>query len=983
MEHKPEAGFDLDNQPSPGKTTGETSPMSPVRHMINIAAIIFTAETLIMVFFGMFPGIPESYHTLLDATLVTLLTLPAIYIYLYRPLHRQVAEREKAEKKARDSEKDLGAILDSIQDTYYRTDKEGFLVRVSSPAEELLGYRQDELLGTKVSDLYVDPDGREKFLKELSEQGGKISNYESLINRRDGSEVWVSTNAQYYRDENGVIQGVEGTSRDISKRKAALAEVDRQNEFLKRIIESLSHPFYVIDAETYEIEIANSTARELGDLERVKTCYELTHKRSKPCVGDHSCPLEEVKKTKQAVTMEHIHYDKDGNKGYYEVHGFPIFDKDGNVNKMIEYSLDITERKVAARELKAAQEKTEAILKTVGEGIIVINKDSIIQYINKESLNIFGYASEEVLDQNLEMLMPEKYRQAHSEGLKRYLETGEKNIFGKWVELEGLKKDGSIFPIELRIEETTFGEKEGCHFTAAMRDITTRKQTEENLLRLATAVEQTAESIVITDSSGMIQYVNPAFEKISGYKRDEVIGDNPRILKSGKQNNEFYKRMWITISLGKAWSGNFINKKKNGSLYDEEATITPILDSDGSIINYVAVKRDVTMEKRLERQARQSQKMQAIGTLAGGVAHDFNNLLAAITGYTELARDALPKGSEARENLLESLKACVRAKDLVNQILTFSRQTEKEMKPFLPHLVIKESIKLLQVSIPPNIEIKVDIEDETNTILGDPTQISQVVMNLCANAMHAMEETGGRLTVSLKSIYMNEEMASSINELDMGNYLLLTISDTGHGMNKETMDRIFDPFFTTKDVGKGTGMGLSATHGIITSHQGVITVSSKLEEGATFHIYFPQVKVSVQTENGKDEQAPGGNELILLIDDEKMVADVNKKSLKRLGYDVISRTDPIEALKTFSILPGRFGLVITDLKMPKMTGIELAEKLTKIRADIPIILLTGYNNISSKVDMGKIGIRESLDKPVAIGKMANAIRRALDNGKQP
>lgn len=286
-------------------------------------------------------------------------------------------------------------------------------------------------------------------------------------------------------------------------------------------------------------------------------------------------------------------------------------------------------------------------------------------------------------------------------------------------------------------------------FRSMLQDITENKEAEEERARLVTAIEQTSEIIIITDVNGTIQYVNPAFEKITGYSRDEAISKNPRILKSAEQSEAFYKNLWNTIISGEKWSGRFVNKKKNGHLYTEEATITPIKGRTGAITNFAAVKRDVTNELLIEQRVRETQKMEAIGTLAGGVAHDFNNILAAIIGYTELSLIATPEDSQLHSDLTKIIKACNRASNLVNQILTFSRQQEQEKKPILITPIIKEVLKLLRASLPSSIEIRQNIKHELGMVLADPTQIHQIIMNLCTNAGYAMREKGGILEVSL------------------------------------------------------------------------------------------------------------------------------------------------------------------------------------------------------------------------------------------
>ena len=474
------------------------------------------------------------------------------------------------------------------------------------------------------------------------------------------------------------------------------------------------------------------------------------------------------------------------------------------------------------------------------------------------------------------------------------------------------------------------------------RDITPRKTAEDLRARLETAIEQAAESIMVSDAAGTIQYVNPAFETTTGYNRNEVINKNPRILKSGRHSDEFYRELWTTISSGKVWRGHLVNRKRDGSLYEEEATISPIRSTTGAIINYVAVKRNVTREVELAKQLRQTQKMEAIGTLAGGIAHDFNNILSAIIGYSEIALQDVETGSRLRGYLERVLGAGSRAKELVQQILAFSRQAELEPKPLNITPIVKEALKLLRASLPAFIAIRQDLTSEA-TVQADPTHLHQVVMNLCTNAAHAMEKDGGTLTVHLEDVTVSTDTAAEIPDLNPGPFVCLTVQDTGHGMPREVVERIFDPFFTTKEIGEGTGMGLAVVHGIIRIHQGAIVVESEPGSGTLFKVYFPIIAGETDRPAPDVEPLPIGTERILFTDDEELQVELSREMLARLGYQVTGFTDCRKALAHFRENPTAFDLVITDMTMPHMTGDILAAELIAIRPDIPIILCTGYS----------------------------------------
>ena len=394
------------------------------------------------------------------------------------------------------------------------------------------------------------------------------------------------------------------------------------------------------------------------------------------------------------------------------------------------------------------------------------------------------------------------------------------------------------------------------------------------------------------------------------------------------------------------------------------------------------IKQAEEDRKKLEAQLQQSQKMESIGTLAGGIAHDFNNMLGIIVGNTELAMDDVPESNPARHNLEEIRTASMRARDVVKQILAFSRQSQQGMKPIRISLIIKESLKLLRSSIPTTIEINQDISSKSDTVLADSTQINQVLINLCTNAAHAMGEKGGVLEVSLNNIQIDEDSAIHYHELSPGKYVRLTVSDTGHGIETKILGRIFDPYFTTKKVGEGSGMGLSVVHGIVKSHNGDISVSSEPGKGTIFQVFFPYIENKLVPEIEITVEIPRGKERILYVDDEKAMVDAIQPMVERLGYKVTARTSSIEALEAFRANPDRFDLIITDFTMPNMTGMELAKELLKLRSDTLIILCTGYSERINEDKAKESGIRAFVMKPVILSEIANTIRKVVDQGRE-
>jgi PAS domain S-box-containing protein len=544
-------------------------------------------------------------------------------------------------------------------------------------------------------------------------------------------------------------------------------------------------------------------------------------------------------------------------------------------------------------------------------------------------------------------------------------------------ELTTKLQDANI-SLEKRVAERT-GELAQT-IIALRNEMNERKQAEEERELLATAIEQAGEAIFISDAQWCIHYVNPAFERINGYVRGEVIGRNSSILKSDSHGREFNRQIKSILKQNDVWSGRVTNRKKDGSSYEAETTISVVRDKTGVISNFVSIHRDVTHEIQLERELRQSQKMEVIGALAGGIAHDFNNILTAILGFTEIAQSKLPIDDVVVDDLDRVLDAGLRAKELVQQILSFSRQSDLEQKPAQLAPIIKEVLQLLRSSLPANIEIRQHIAAASKeaSVLADPTQIHRVLMNLGTNAAYAMRGNGGVLNVKLSEVDMDGAMASRFHDMKPGPYIRLTVKDTGHGMDSNVKERIFDPYFTTKKDGEGTGMGLALVQGVIKSYGGSITVSSELEQGTTFHIFLPKYEGTILHETAQTSTSRGGKERILFVDDDKMLTVLGQQLLESFGYTVTVTTNSLNALEIFRSAPDAFDLIITDMTMPGLTGKELSRRFLDIRPEIPIIICTGCSDQISETQAKESGIRESVMKPYTIKGLDKSIRRVLE-----
>ncbi len=862
----------------------------------------------------------ERYHIISLSVvhgLLFLFGIGAINFGTSRLRHR-IRERDKAEKALRESRSRLKTTFDTVQAGIVIIDAESHEIIDANPvAVDMIGDPKEKVVGS-VCHQYICP--AEKGHCPITDLGQGMDSSERVLIKANGESASILKTVVEI-ELNGRRCLLESFL-DITDRKQAEEALGKAREELERRVEE----------RTAELAEANGELhREIEDRKRAEE------------------GLQESFRKLQVVHDQSIIYARELNE-------------------------EMEERKKVEGALRESQERYRSVVDNIAIGVSLISPNMEVLAINKEIKRQFPdidasrrpFCYETLAGPPRQGMCPKcpayetlKDGQVHESTMDKRIADGIRNY---------------------RVVSSPIKDEIGKTIAAAelIEDITAQKQAEEERTRLATAIDKAAESVIITDAEGTIQYVNPAFERITGFSREEAIGESAKIIVGSKHDHTYYRAILDTISRGGPWSGRFTNERDDGTSYEVEVTISPVRDSMGTVINYVSVQRDITHEVQLELQLRQAQKMEAIGTLAGGIAHDFNNILGVIIGYTEMGIEDSPAGTPVRHNLEEVLSAGHRAKDLVHQILAFSRKGEQERKAVKISLIVKEALKLLRASLPKTIEIRRNIESGSGSVLADPSQTHQVLMNLCTNAAHAMRDKGGVLEVSLENVDLDSETAAHYPNLRPGPHIILTVSDTGHGMDKTTMQRIFDPYFTTKDKGEGTGMGLAMVHGIVKSHGGAITVDSVLGKSTTFQVFLPRIEAEIALEPEMFAPIERGNERILFVDDEKSLAEMGKQMLERLGYEVTARTSSIEALELFLTQPDRFDLIVTDQTMPNMTGAELAEQLLRVRPDLPIILSTGYSEVITADQAKAMGIRDFVLKPIVIHKFAATIRRLLD-----
>ncbi len=637
--------------------------------------------------------------------------------------------------------------------------------------------------------------------------------------------------------------------------------------------------------------------------------------------------------------------------------------------------------------LRQSEEKYRSILDNIDEGYFEVDLKGNFTFFNSALCRLLGYSPTAMAGMNNRQFMDEENAKKVFLTFNRVYETGKPTKGFDW---EIINSDGSKSQVDASVSLMTDSEGDPIGFRGMARDITRQKQSEmalrESEAKYRQLVNHAPVGLYEVDFiKGKFISVNDVICEYTGYTRQELLSKGALDIMTEDSQKKFLERMDRIFKGQKVPpSAEFTVRAKTGREFCVLINSNLVYGADGKPKGATVVAHDITErklaeeeKKNLENQLQQAQKMEAIGTLAGGIAHDFNNILSVIIGYTELILMSGNVEAEVRQNLKEIFNASKHARDMVKQILAFSRQSKQERKPIQVAHIVKEAIKMLRASLPATILIQQHIEKDTGVIEADPTQIHQVLMNLCTNAAHAINEKDGVLEIRLENVELDQRAAADIPDLKAGSYLKLTVEDSGEGIPPDVQGQIFNPYFTTKEIGKGTGLGLAVVQGIVKSYNGAVTVESEVGKGTAFHMYLPAIKRRLIAEEEIARPLPMGCERILMVDDEQPLVEIGKQMLQRLGYSVATRTSSIEALELFKADPHRFDLVITDIVMPNMTGDKLAEKMMGIRADIPIVLCTGYSERFTRQEAADIGIRSFLMKPLVMRDLADTVRQAL------
>jgi PAS domain S-box-containing protein len=896
-------------------------------------------------------------------------------------ISEDITDRKQAELERDERELLLRLMFETGAGCVKRVAADGTLLHMNTAGLDFIEAEEaTDAVGRSVFDMVV-PEHRAAF-KQMHENviQGKEQTLQFQVQGLKGSRRWLETYAVPFR--NPLTKKVEhlAISHDITARKESekqANQLSRQNEL---ILSSAGDGIYGLNLQGQTTFVNPVGAKMLGytpqELIGVPMHDKMHHTKTDGSpYPREECPMYAAFRDGAVHHREdEILWRKDGTSFPVEYSSTPIW-QDGNLAGAVVTFRDITERKQVEEVIRKGEKKFRAIYEQAPTGIAIL--DSLtgrFTQLNQKYCDIVGYSHEEMLDRTFQDITHPHDLQADL-GQMQQLLAGQVNSFQ--MEKRYIRKNGEVIWVHLICVPLWLEPTDPRVHIAMVEDITHRKRGEEALqeskewFRLLN--EAIPQQVWTAKPDGSLDYVNQRVIEYFGYPFEEMIGQGWQRFLHPDDLPECLERWGKARETNQPYEIEFRLLRGNDQFFRWHlGRALPIFNQEGQVVKWFGTNTDITQLKELENQVRQSQKMEAIGTLAGGIAHDFYNILMGIVGYTELAQQKAGGNEVVKRYMDEVLVAGQRAKELVQQILAFSRQNEQERKPLELQLVVKEVCQFLRASLPATIDIRQYFTEAPKIILGDPIQMHQVVMNLCANAEHAMRESGGLLELKVEHVAGGPDLKG-------GSFIRLTVRDTGAGMTPAVAQRIFDPFFTTKGVGEGTGMGLAVVHGIVLSHGGVIHVESEPGQGTIFSIDFPEVEAgSIEGEdNPFQPEIFMGRGHILLVEDEEPLARLGKEAMTGLGYEVIVRTSSAEALEDFRADPFRFDVVVTDQTMPNMTGEALAREMLQIRPDMPIILCTGFSHEISLEKAKAMGIRAFLLKPLLIKDLARALREVL------
>jgi PAS domain S-box-containing protein len=865
---------------------------------------------------------------------------------------RDVTERKRAEQALHESEERYRSLVEAAPDVIFTVSAEdGSLTSLNPAFETLTGWSRAEWLGRPFVGM-VHPDDLpvavERFQKAL--RGETHPPHELRVLCKSGEYlVGEFTSTSHVKD--GKVVGQLGIARDITDRKRADEALRESEELYRSVVTSVAEGIMLVDRGGAIVACNRSAERILGltteeliGRTAADPRWQAIHEDGSPLPGENFPGMAALRTGKPQSNLYMGVHKPNGSLAWTIANSVPIFHAgDGAPYVVVTSFADITERKRAEEALIEERYLLHTLMDNLPDAIYFKDRESRFTRTNKAHAKQFGLShhAQAVGKTDFDFFTAEHAQPAYNDE-QEIIRTGQPVVNKEERETwpDGRVTWVSTTKMPLRDAHGniigTFG---------VSRDITQHKQAEAEHARLVTAIEQSAEAVVITNTTGGIEYVNPAFTRITGYGREEVLGQNPRILKSDKQDPEFYQQLWATILNGQIWHGELINRRKDGSLYTEEMNIAPVRNQVGEITHFIATKQDVTEHKQLEQQLIQAQKMEAVGRLAGGVAHDFNNLLTIINGYAQLLIEPISPQDPRRGHLKEILMAGERAASLTRQLLAFSRRQVLEPRVLNLNSVLADVAKMLRRLIGEDVELVSTLKPDLGRVKVDPGQIEQVIMNLAVNARDAMPQ-GGKLFIETSNVEIDANYARRHSPMMPGKYVMVAVSDTGCGMDLETQAHAFEPFFTTKEKGHGTGLGLATVYGIVKQSGGFIWVYSAPGHGSTFKIYLPFIEEALPT--AEPAEAPAelakGSETVLVVEDERGVRSLVCEALASHGYKVLEAAGAASALEISERYTEPIHLLLTDVVMPQTGGKELAKGFSTLHPETKVLYMSGYTD---------------------------------------
>lgn len=920
-----------------------------------------------------------------------------------------LSDRKRVEEALKDGEQQMEDIIQGFPIPAFVIGKDHRVIHWNRALEEVSGIRASAVVGTLqhwrafyreerpcLADLLVDEDW-ETIAHWYPERVNKSKGGDAVFEATQffpglGEEgKWLRFTAAPIRNARGRVAGAIETLEDVTDRKQAEEDLKESENRYRAIFENTGTVTLIVEEDT-TISFANAEFEKLTGYPR----EEVENKRS----WTEFVAKEDLARMMNQHRLRRA--DADAARNQYE---FRLVDRQGgtkdvlltvgmiaDTQRSVASLLDITERKRAEEALRESQQQLANIIDFLPDATLVIDREGKVIAWNRAMEEMTGVKAAAVMGKgNYEYALPfygerrpiliDLVLKPHEETAARYVSIERKeDVLAGEAYMPALGGGQTYLFGTASVLRNSKGQVVGA--IESIRDITERRRVEESLTRAEEKYrgifENALEGIYQVTVDGRILNCNPALAQILGYDSpDELtstVTDLAQQLYVHPERRAELLRLIEERGEAKGFEAQFY--RKDGTVAWVAVNARAVRDENGRIVCLEGILQDTTERKAMEARLFQSQKMEAVGTLAGGIAHDFNNMLAAIIGYTEIAKGKLEQ-AELRPYLDQVLAAGDRAKNLVTQILAFSRKAEKEVKPVDISPLLADALKLLRATLPSTIEIRPEITPRVGEVLADPIQLHQVIMNLCTNAAHAMRDKGGVIGIDLGRTEIKPEMMPLYPDLKPGPYVMLRVSDTGTGIAPEIIGKIFDPFFTTKKRGEGTGLGLSVVYGIIKECGGTVAVQSDAGRGSTFSIYLPAIEHGGELAEEPVGTIPRGRERLIFIDDEETLVRMGREMLEELGYEVVVTTSSAEALEIFRAHPDRYDLVLTDMTMPGLTGKELAVELLAIRPELPIILCTGYSEIISEEEAKSMGIREFAMKPLNLRTIAELIRKAL------